>query len=226
MSYARKIPKLKGVNIGATAKIVRNKLGPFGGSWGFGIDVGASYKYKKWNFAIVGRDLTGTFNAYSYTLTDAQKQIFALTNNAIPSNSLEVTVPSLIIGASRTFNVWKDKITITPEVNLITTFDGMRNVVIKSNVFSMNPIVGLEVGYLGIIYLRAGLNNIQQATNVDGKSQTIVTPSIGVGIRYKIFHLDYALTNFGGGDNTTGTYSNIFSLKIDIAKLALPKPKT
>ena len=225
LSYARKIPKLKGFSIGATAKIVRNSFGPFGGSWGFGFDVGASYSYKKWNFAAVGRDITGTFNAYSFNLTSAQQQTFAITGNAIPSNALEVTVPTLILGASRTFTVWKDRLTIMPEVNFITTFDGKRNEVIKTNVFSTDPVIGLEIGYLRMIYLRAGLNNIQQAINVDGKTQTIVSPSIGVGIRYRIFQLDYALTNFGGGDNSTGSYSNIFSVKIDIANIHLPKPK-
>lgn len=225
LSYARKIPKLKGVNVGATAKIVRNKLGPFGGSWGFGFDIGASYSYKKWNFAAVGRDITGTFNAYTYTLTDAQKQVFAATGNVIPSNSLEVTLPRLILGASRTFSLMKNKLTIMPEVNLITTFDGKRNVLLASRAFSTDPVMGLEIGYVGIIYLRAGINNIQKMTDISGKSQTVVSPSVGVGLRYKIFQLDYALTYFGGGNNGIGLYSNIFSLKIDIANLHLPKPK-
>jgi hypothetical protein len=225
LSYARKIPKLKGVNVGATAKIVRNKLGPFGGSWGFGFDIGASYSYKKWNFAAVGRDITGTFNAYTYTLTDAQKQVFAITGNTIPSNSLEVTLPRLILGASRTFSLMKNKLTIMPEVNLMTTFDGKRNVLLASRAFSTDPVMGLEIGYVGIIYLRAGINNIQKMTDVAGKSQTVVSPSVGVGLRYKIFQLDYALTYFGGGNNGIGLYSHIFSLKIDIANLHLPKPK-
>jgi hypothetical protein len=225
LSYARKIPKLKGVNVGATAKIVRNKLGPFGGSWGFGFDIGASYSYKKWNFAAVGRDITGTFNAYTYTLTDAQKQVFAITGNTIPSNSLEVTLPRLILGASRTFTLMKNKLTIMPEVNLITTFDGKRNVLLASRAFSTDPVMGLEIGYVGIIYLRAGINNIQKMTDVAGKSQTVVSPSVGVGLRYKIFQLDYALTYFGGGNTGIGLYSNIFSLKIDIANLHIPKPK-
>ena len=67
LSYARNIPKLKGVKIGANAKIIRRKLGEFGGAWGFGIDIGAMYDYKKWRFAAMGRDITGTFNAWSYT---------------------------------------------------------------------------------------------------------------------------------------------------------------
>lgn len=225
LSYARKIPKLKGVNVGATAKIIRNSLGPFGGSWGFGFDVGASYTYKQWHFAAVGRDITGTFNAYSFNLTQAQQQTFAATGNTIPANSLEVTVPRLILGASRTFNFWKDKLALIPEINLVTTFDGRRNEVISSRPISIDPLIGLELCYLRIIYLRAGVNNIQQATNVDGKSQWIASPSIGVGIRYKIVQLDYALTNFGGDNGGIGLYSNIFSLRIDIANLHLPKPK-
>jgi hypothetical protein len=225
LSYARKIPKLNGFTFGATAKIIRNKLGPFGGSWGFGFDVGASYSYKKWNFAAVGRDITGTFNAYSYNLTTAQQQTFAATNNVIPSNSLEVTMPRLILGASRTFNFWQDKLSVMPEVNLVITFDGRRNEVVSTKVFSIDPLMGIELCYLRIIYLRAGMNNIQQATNVNGKMQWIAAPSIGVGLRYKGVGFDYTLTNFGGGDGAIGTYSNIFSLKISINNLHLPKPK-
>ena len=225
LSYARKIPKLKGLMVGATAKIVRNSFGPFGGSWGFGFDIGASYSYKKWNFAAVGRDISGTFNAYSYNLTASQQQTFAATGNTIPSNSLEVTLPSLILGASRTFIIWKDKLAITPEINLVTTFDGKRNEVIGTNAFSMDPRIGLEICYLRMIYLRAGMNNIQQAININGVSQWVVTPSIGVGIKYKGVYLDYALTNFGGGDGAIGSYSNIFSLRIDINNFHLPKPK-
>ncbi len=226
LSYARKIPKLKGFMLGTTAKIVRNSLGPFGGSWGFGFDVGASYSYKQWHFAAVGRDITGTFNAYTYNLTAAQQQTFAATGNVIPSNSIEVTVPRLILGASRTFTVWKDKLAITPEVNLVTTFDGRRNEVVSTKLASIDPLIGLELCYLHMIYLRAGMNNIQQATNVDNKNQWVATPSIGVGIKYRIFMLDYALTNFGGGDGAIGSYSNIFSLRIDINNLHLSKPKT
>lgn len=219
LSYARKLPNLKGVTLGATAKIIRNKLGPFGGSWGFGFDVGASYSYKGWNFAAVGRDITGTFNAYTFTLSDDVKQTFALTGNDIPSNSVEVTVPRLILGVSKQYNIWKDKLSIMPELNVITTFDGKRNTMIRSNFMSMDPVLGLELGYLRMIYLRGGVYNIQQVTDINNKTQTVVTPCVGVGIKYKIFTLDYALTN----NVTLGLYSNIFSLKIDIDKSLLPK---
>lgn len=221
LSYARKMKLIKGVDFGASAKIIRRNFGPFGGAWGFGFDVGATYSYKGWNFAAVGRDITGTFNAYTFTLTDKDKQVFAATGNQIPNNSVEVTVPRLIIGASRNFSFWHNKIGIMPELNLITTFDGKRNTLISSKVASTDPVLGLEISYLKMIFLRAGVNNIQQVTDISNKKYTSLAPGIGVGIKYRIFTLDYALTNFG--DNALGLYSNIFSLKIDIDKNMLPK---
>ncbi len=221
LSYAREMKVLKGVKVGGSGKIIRRRFGPFGGAWGFGLDAGASYSYKGWNFAAVGRDITGTFNAYTFTLSEQDKLVFAATDNEIPSSSVEVTMPRLILGVSKTFAVWKEKISITPEVNLINTFDGKRNTLIKSSVVSTDPVVGLEIGYLKMIFLRAGVNNIQKATDINKKEYTTLAPGIGVGIKYKIFTLDYALTNFG--DNALGLYSNIFSLKIDIDKNLLPK---
>lgn len=216
LSYARNMPKLKGVKIGANAKIIRRKLGEFGGAWGFGIDVGAMYDYKKWRFAAMARDITGTFNAWSYTLSDEVKTTFAITGNDIPSNSIEVTVPRLILGGTRTWNVWSDKISIGGELNFINTFDGKRNTVIKTNAWSMEPALGIEVGYKKFIFLRGGIGNVQKAKTIVGKDATTVQPNIGVGIKYKIFGLDYAMTNIG--NVSTSLYSHIFTVKIDINK--------
>ncbi len=216
LSYARNMPKLKGIKIGANAKIIRRKLGEFGGAWGFGIDVGAMYDYKKWRFAAMARDITGTFNAWSYTLSDDVKTTFALTGNDIPSNSIEVTVPRLILGGTRTWNVWSDKVSIGGELNFINTFDGKRNTVIKTNAWSMEPALGVEIGYKKFIFLRGGIGNVQKAKTVMGKDATTVQPNIGVGLKYKIFGLDYAMTNIG--NVSTSLYSHIFTVKIDINK--------
>lgn len=216
LSYARNIPKLKGVKIGANAKIIRRKLGEFGGAWGFGLDVGAMYDYKDWRFAAMGRDITGTFNAWSYNLSDDVKQTFALTGNDIPSNSVEVTVPRLILGVTRTWYVWSDKISIGGELNLINTFDGKRNTVVKTDAWSMEPALGLELGYKQFIFLRGGIGNVQKAKNVTGGNVTTIQPNIGVGLKYKIFALDYAMTNIG--NVSTSLYSHIFTVKIDINK--------
>ncbi len=231
LSYARNITKIKGLKIGANAKIIRRKLGDFAGAWGFGLDAGAMYDYKKWRFAAMARDVTGTFNAWTYNLSDDVKQTFAITGNDIPSNSVEVTVPKLILGATRTYYVWKDRISLGGELNFINTFDGKRNTVVKTNAWSMEPALGVEIGYRGkgafmsvggntlqgsAIFLRGGIGNVQKAKNITGTDVTTVQPNIGVGIKFKIFSLDYAMTNIG--NVSTSLYSHIFTVKIDINK--------
>jgi hypothetical protein len=215
LSYARSLPALTGVELGGNFKIIRRKIGDFGGAWGFGLDLGARYNLKNWRFAAMARDVTGTFNAWSYTMQEDDIATLVQTGNEIPSNSLEITTPKLILGLSRNISVWKNRITILPELNLINTFDGMRNTVIKSDLWSLEPAFGLEIGYKGLIYLRAGLGNIQKELNDRATLYiTTVQPNFGVGIKYRIFALDYALTDIG--DRSMALYSNIFSLKIDI----------
>jgi hypothetical protein len=217
ISYARNMPKLKGIDVGVNFKIIRRRIGDFGGAWGFGLDAGAKYDYKGWKLAAMARDVTGTFNAWSFNLDQKEIATFIQTGNEIPSSSLEVTVPKLILGGGKTFNFWKDRISVLGEVNLINSFDGKRNTVLKTDVWSMEPAFGVEIGYKGFVYLRGGLGNIQKQLNDRATLYiTTVQPNFGVGVKYKIFTLDYALTDIG--DRSIAMYSNIFSLKVDINK--------
>lgn len=217
LSYARMLPKLKGVDIGGNFKVIRRRLGDFAGAWGFGLDVGAKYNYKGWKLGAMARDITGTFNAWSFNLDQKQIATLIQTGNEIPSSSLEITTPRLILGLAKSFNVWKDRISILGEVNLINTFDGQRNTVIQTKVWSGEPAFGVEVGYKGFIYLRGGLGNIQKELNDRATIYvTTVQPNFGVGVRYKGISLDYALTDIG--DNSASLYSNIFTIKININK--------
>jgi hypothetical protein len=219
LSYARKLPALKGVELGGSFKIIRRKLGQFGGAWGFGLDAGAKYDYKGWKFAAMARDVTGTFNAWSFSLNQKQLNTFIQTGNQVPSSSLEVTVPKLILGTAKSISFWKNNMTLLAEADLINTFDGERNTVIKTKLWSLEPAFGIELGYKGFVFLRGGVGNIQKQLN-DRATLYITTfqPNFGVGVKYKMFTLDYALTDIG--DRSIALYSNIFSLKIDINKKA------
>ncbi len=220
ISYARNLQKIKGLKLGGNFKVIRRKLGEFGGAWGFGLDLGAMYDYKKWHFGAMGRDITGTFNAWTYNLTEDEKNVLAVTGNEIPTNSVEVTVPKLILGASRQVYNWKDKVTVMAEANLINTFDGKRNTVVKTKTWSMEPNLGVEIGLINLIYPRIGIGNFQKQLNAKGDAfVTTMQLTGGLGIKYKIFALDYAYTDIG--DRSIALYSHIFSLKIDINK----KPK-
>lgn len=214
VSYAKTL-KIPGLRLGANAKVIRRKIGVFAGSWGFGIDAGAQYDYKKWKFAAMARDVTSTFNAWTIDLSDETKDVFKATGNELPENSVEVTLPKLLLGGARKFD-FSPKISLLAELNLDATFDGKRNVLIKSNALSIDPHMGLEASYMDLIFLRAGIGNYQAYTDVIGKKVKTFQPNIGIGIRIKSVCIDYALTDIG--DQSVALYSNVFSLRVDINK--------
>ena len=216
-SYAKKL-KMEGLNVGGNVKVIRRKVGDFAGAWGFGLDAGAQYEKGKWKFAAMARDVTSTFNAWSFDLTDQMKEVFAVTGNEIPENSVEITLPKLLLGSARKFNLYKEKLTLLTELDFDLTFDGKRNVLIKSNAVSIDPHWGFELGYLDLVYLRGGIGNIQQSTDVIGRHITTWQPNLGVGLKLKSLSLDYALTDIG--DRSVALYSNVFSLRLDINKKA------
>ncbi len=212
-SYARKIG-IPGLNLGANVKIIRRVVGDFAGAWGFGFDVGAQYQCKQWMFGAVARDITSTFNAWSYNLSSDMVQVLQETGNTIPSDGLEVTLPSLLLGAGRKFQFFHDNVSLLAELGTDITFDGKRNSLVSTNPVSVDPHAGVEVGYKGFVFLRGGIGNIQNSTDVTGKGLTTFQPDFGVGIKIKSFSLDYALTNIGNA--SVALYSNVFSVKFDI----------
>ena len=214
ISYARKL-RVPGLRVGGNAKVIYRRVGEFGKAWGFGLDAGAQYDMDQWHFSAVARDVTGTFNAWSYTLDQRTIDVFTQTGNEIPANSVEVTLPRLMLGAVRQFSFGK-KFNLLAAVDLENTFDGKRNTLIKSSLISTDPRIGLELGYANIVYVRTGISNMQYVTNTAGDKQLSIQPNIGIGLKIKSLSLDYALTDIG--DNSVALYSNIFSLKFDLFK--------
>ncbi len=212
LSYSSRT-RITGLSYGANVKIIYRNVGDFAKAWGFGLDVGAQYNKNNWRFGAFAKDITSTFNAWSYTLNDATKETFFKTENEIPENGLEITLPRLILGTSYRFNI--NKFSIVPALDLETTFDGKRNTLIKSSFASIDPKIGVEAGYNNLIYLRAGINNIQDITEIDNTTKKTVQPNLGVGIKLKNLSIDYALTNIGSSANL---YSNVFSLRLIINK--------
>ncbi len=210
-SYARKIGSIDGLSVGGSAKIIYRKVGDFANAWGFGLDFGAQYKVNNWRFAAMGRDITSTFSAWSFNL-DQFKNVYAATGNAMPTNSLEISLPRIILAGGYNFTINKI-FGIYPELNLDMTFDGKRNTLISSNFTSIDPHLGVQFHYKNMVFLRAGVGNIQKEIKDKGETTTL-QPNIGVGIKIKRVSLDYALTNVG--NTSSAIYSNIFSLKIGV----------
>ena len=217
-SYAQDVKiKDKTLSVGGSTKIIRRVIGSFGNSWGFGIDVGVQYNTDKWNFAFVGRDLTTTVNAWSFDLTESEKEVFVATNNEVPESSIESTRPRFILGAARKAK-FNEKLRLLAELNLDFTTDGQRNVLVSSKALNIDPRLGFELNYNNFLYLRTGVTNFQEATKDASTSEKSWTfqPNFGVGIDLGRISVDYALTDIG--DVSQVQYSHIFSLKLDFKK--------
>lgn len=210
-SYGRQINDK--LSLGGNVKVINRKVGSFAKSWGFGLDFAATYTLKDWKFAVLGRDITSTFNAWSYTLSDRTIEVFTQTGNEIPQDGLEITMPRIILGASRKWDL-SEKFQLIAEVDADVTTDGKRNTLVVGDPFSIDPHLGLELGFKNLVYVRSGVGNFQRVTQLNGKQNLTVQPNIGIGIKYKGVSIDYALTDIG--DASVALYSNIFSLRFNL----------
>ena len=92
-------------------------------------------------------------------------------------------------------------------------FDETNDILSSSN-FSANPALGLEIGYIDLVFLRIGVGNFQKEFNYSGNKNLSFQPNFGIGFNLANFEISYALTDIG--DQSTALYSNIFSVKFDI----------
>lgn len=213
LSYAQKMKVKKGnLQMGANLKIIHRKIGPFANSWGFGLDFGAQYQIKKWRFGLMASDVTSTFNAWSFSFSDEDKQVLeAFDGGEIPINSVEITKPQVTLGVSRDFQI--KKILLRPEIDFLITTDGQRNTLVSANPFSIDVSAGVEAGYNDFIFLRAGVTQFQKQKNFDDTESFIARPSLGVGLKLGKLVVDYAYTNPSDGQNR---YAHIVSLQYNI----------
>jgi hypothetical protein len=216
VSYARQL-KVPGLAVGGSAKVIYRQIGDFAKAWGFGLDAGVTYRKGNWRFGAMAKDVTSTFNSWNITLDEKTQETFLLTGNELPSQSIEVTLPRLILGAARGFK-FNEKFNLQAALDLVVTTDGKRNTLISSDPFSVDPSFGLEFGYDNTIFLRGGVGNVQYITEIDGARSATFQPNFGIGLRIRSIYLDYALTDIG--DVSAALYSNIFSLKLNIFKQA------
>jgi hypothetical protein len=221
LSFAQTIKATedKSINFGASTKIIYRKIGTFATAWGFGIDAGLQIHGKRGHFGVVAKDLTSTFNAWSFKFSDQEKEVLYLTNNKIPVKSTELTAPRISIGGGYTFPI-NNSFSITPEASLDVTFDGKRNTVFSSNPVSIDPHFGLEASIKDVFFIRAGITNFQKALSdgdtLNQKKVWIYQPSVGAGFKIKNVILDYAFTNLANQSNPL--YTHIFSLRVNLVK--------
>jgi hypothetical protein len=207
------------ISFGINAKIIHRKVGSFASAWGFGVDAGLQMHGENWRAGIVARDITTTFNAWSFKFTEREKEVLYLTNNEIPVKSTELTAPRLVIGGGYDFKL-SGSLKLLAEANVNLTFDGRRNTVISGNTVSIDPSVGMEASLNDVFFIRAGVTNFQKALadgdTLNQKKVWIYQPSLGAGVKIKNVMIDYAFTNLANQSNPL--YTHIFSLRFNLVK--------
>lgn len=207
-SFGKKL-KINGLSIGGNLKLIYRQQGKFAKAYGFGFDLGVQYGKAKWKFGATLRDASSTFNIWIFN-TKLFEQTFIQTGNDLPENSMEITLPKLLLGTARNFSINK-KLSALVEIDLDIYFDGAHNSVIKLDPVSLEPHLGFEFRYLKNVFIRGGVNGFQFIENIDKKKTLIFQPSAGIGVSYFNIIFDYTLTDIG--DLTVAPYSHIFSLK-------------
>ncbi len=220
-SYAQKIKEVnnKTISFGSNAKVIYRKVGKFANAWGLGLDAGLQMHGDKWSFGVMAKDITTTFNAWSFKFTEKEKEVLYLTNNDIPIKSTELTAPRLAIGGAYNFKIGSS-LNLLAEANADLTFDGKRNTLLSSSAISVDPHLGLEAQIKDVFFIRAGITNFQKALadgdTLNQKKVWIYQPSLGAGFKLKNISIDYAFSNLANQNNPL--YSHIVSLRVNLIK--------
>ena len=152
------------MSFGGNAKIIYRNVGSFANAWGFGFDAGFMARTSTWRFGVVAKDITTTFNAWSFNFTDAEKQELYLTDNDIPVRSTELTAPSLLIGGGYNF-AFGEKFHLMAEADFNMTFDGQGiadgDTLNQKKVWIFQPSLGagFKIGNVSIDYAFTNLAN-------------------------------------------------------------------
>jgi hypothetical protein len=218
-SLAQTIKKTdkKSISAGINLKVIHRNVGRFAKAWGFGLDAGIQYSKNRLRLGLVGRDLTTTFNMWTFNFTEREKEVLYLTNNEIPVKSTELTAPRLVLGVGYDFRISR-KVSLLAEANFDVTFDGQRNTLLSSKQVSADPKAGVECNINNIFFLRAGINNFQKGLadgdTLNQKRVWIYQPSAGAGFRISNVTIDYAFANLANQSNPL--FTHVFSFRLDM----------
>ena len=202
------------LDVGVNAKMVYRNVGKFANGFGFGFDVGAIYQAQTgWHYGVMLRDATTTVNLWKINEDELSAVVGGEEFNPAPKDKMEITMPKLNLGTSRSFEVSRD-FELMPEAGINVDF-AKTAALISTDFASITPYAGAELKFQDMIFVRVVINRFQTITDIeDLKRKVSFQPSAGIGIKYKGLTLDYAISN--SGINGSNFYSNFFSLKLDM----------
>lgn len=206
ISYARNYNDQ--LSVGGSAKIINHRLGPFANAWGYSLDIGARYRTDVADFAVTVQDVTtmqkmwqvseGEFEGFQETFGDS-----------IPSGQNEFVLPSVRVGAARSFSV--NDFDILAAADMYLLFENRQAFYLNVGRMSFEPHLGAEVTYKDRISFRTGLTDFI----IDPVGGFTVSPTVGLGLRVASFYLDYGFASFTGSTSNLG-YTHRISLRFNL----------
>jgi hypothetical protein len=149
--------------VGANIKVINRNMGTFGNAWGFGFDIGTQWTANRFKIGIVARDIPSTFTAWSFSYTKEEKAIFSHWQRHSQSTT-ELALHRSLRVSPKMEELKKEKrgYPTLIEVDFNISANSSRYSLLKTETVDIAPAAGIEVGYNHMVFLRAGLENIQQ----------------------------------------------------------------
>lgn len=212
LSYATQ--KTKHLSIGASAKIVNQRLGPFANAWGYSLDVAAKLRTNFANFGITVNDITTMrklweVNESEFELEDGTfEDVFG---DPTPDGTNEYVLPSIRMGASKQFDLDDFQVIAATDVDIF--FENRRAFYLNAGRASFEPHIGTEVSYKNTISFRTGVTDFID----DPEGGFSVSPTLGLGFSFSYIQFDYGFASFSGATRDLG-FSHRLSIRFDLAK--------
>lgn len=210
LSYAKQHSEQ--LSYGASAKIINQRLGPFANAWGYSLDVGAQLKTDWVDLGASIQDVTTMQKMWTVNEEEFQTDTLSfqeLFGDEIPSGQNEYVLPSIRLGASKTFIINDFDFVAATDFNLL--FENRRAYYMNIGSMSIEPHLGAEATYKKRISVRAGLTDFI----TDPESGFSVSPTLGLGFRVATFYIDYGFASFAGNSSNLG-YTHRISLKFNL----------
>ncbi len=198
------------LSLGVNAKVIHQRLGPFANAWGYSLDIGAQFKTDIVDFGASIQDITTMQKIWSVSEGEFEgfQEVFG---DSIPSGENEYVLPSVRLGAAKTFSMDDFEFAAAADLNLL--FENRQAYYINIGRMSLEPHIGAEVTYKNRLSVRAGLTDFID----DPVSGFSVSPTLGLGLKVADFCLDYGFASFAGTSSTLG-YTHRISLKFELKK--------
>lgn len=197
--------------LGASAKVIHHKLGPFAQAWGYSLDVGIKYKTEVVDLGLSIKDITTMqkmWNVDETAFGDYETQFDSL-GATLPTGQNEYVLPSVTFGASKSLNV-ANHLKVIAAVDTDLFFENRQAYYINVGRMSIEPHIGGEISYKDLIALRAGVTDFI----MDPVSGFSVSPTLGMGLKVYRFVLDYGFASFAGASSDLG-FTHRISLRYD-----------